>query len=210
MPVKVARFASPCKRCNGQIAVGAPIIWGQAESSYVHEVCGARQPAAPRQTLLLPNIREFIQRATDSGLKRPKLRFLGPDGKSELRVSLADLQQFAGNIRVKLGGEFVGRIAPDGNVFGHRLSARPDLLRELAAAEADPVAAAKRYGAIMQHCTFCGLPLTDAGSVEMGYGPICAANYSLPWIGLGVPEVRTVPPGEKPRVRLNAEGEVVR
>ena len=39
-------------------------------------------------------------------------------------------------------------------------------------------------GHASHHCAFCGLELTDDGegrSVEVGYGPICAKKYGLPW-----------------------------
>jgi len=52
---------------------------------------------------------------------------------------------------------------------------------------ADPARAAREYAALMGACSFCGLPLTDAGSVRVGYGPICAGNWGLPWTREGVP-----------------------
>lgn len=32
-------------------------------------------------------------------------------------------------------------------------------------------------------CCFCGISLTNFISIHHGYGPICADNYGLPWIG---------------------------
>jgi hypothetical protein len=44
----------------------------------------------------------------------------------------------------------------------------------------------------MCRCSFCGLALTDEGSVFMGYGPICARNYGLPHVALGTYELLPV------------------
>ena len=49
---------------------------------------------------------------------------------------------------------------------------------------AEPATFAAQYGKVTNQCCFCGRLLTDdkAGrSVEVGYGPICADNYGLPW-----------------------------
>ena len=43
---------------------------------------------------------------------------------------------------------------------------------------------AARWGHEHHRCVFCSTPLTDDGdnrSVQVGYGPICAAKYGLPW-----------------------------
>lgn len=53
-----------------------------------------------------------------------------------------------------------------------------DLLKELANAPAETAA---KYGRETGTCCFCGLGLTDPRSVTVGYGPICAGNYGLPW-----------------------------
>ena len=37
--------------------------------------------------------------------------------------------------------------------------------------------------------SFCALPLTDAGSVEVGYGPVCAKHWGLPHTPKGTPTV---------------------
>lgn len=40
----------------------------------------------------------------------------------------------------------------------------------------EPLTRAKLTG----HCSFCQRELTDAGSLEVGYGPICADRWGLP------------------------------
>jgi len=45
----------------------------------------------------------------------------------------------------------------------------------------DPAATAAAYGRSTGVCSFCARQLTDARSVDVGYGPICAETYHLPW-----------------------------
>lgn len=45
----------------------------------------------------------------------------------------------------------------------------------------DPVGTAARFGKETKCCSFCGIGLTDPRSQLVGYGPICADNYGLPW-----------------------------
>jgi hypothetical protein len=40
---------------------------------------------------------------------------------------------------------------------------------------------ATAYGRRMGECCFCGLTLTDGRSIAVGYGPICAGKWGLPW-----------------------------
>jgi len=43
--------------------------------------------------------------------------------------------------------------------------------------EADPLAAAKRYGKLAKRCCSCGLDLTHPDSIAAGIGPICARKF---------------------------------
>jgi hypothetical protein len=45
----------------------------------------------------------------------------------------------------------------------------------------DPVAYATDYGRKTGYCCFCGHILETAESISVGYGPICAEKYGLPW-----------------------------
>lgn len=51
----------------------------------------------------------------------------------------------------------------------------------LVAFAADPAATAADYGKATGVCSFCARQLTDDRSVSVGYGPICAETYHLPW-----------------------------
>ena len=67
------------------------------------------------------------------------------------------------------------------------------MLQTLTAIAADPATAAKAYGALMARCSFCGHPLKDDGSVDVGYGPKCAKQWGLAWTRGGVRALSAVP-----------------
>lgn len=50
----------------------------------------------------------------------------------------------------------------------------------------DPLTAIIEYGHATGSCSFCRRDLTDIRSVSVGYGPICAKRYSLPWSQVSV------------------------
>lgn len=52
------------------------------------------------------------------------------------------------------------------------------VLAELIAA---PIATLAKHGKLLGACCFCRSTLSDERSTEMGYGPICAKNWGLPW-----------------------------
>lgn len=194
-----SKFAGFCKACNGRIAVGQSIDWTRGEGS-VHAVAAeCVKVAAPMAAPVLPvkadasAVATFLRAAKDRGLKAPKVRFLGPANR-ELTLSVAtERSKNPGAVFVKLGGEYVGSIAVDGIVRG-TLASRRDLLDTLTTIAENPAAAAKAYGALHCRCSFCGKELTDAGSVEVGYGPICADHYGLPHTAKGSPALKTVRP----------------
>lgn len=45
----------------------------------------------------------------------------------------------------------------------------------------DPAAAAASHGKSTGECCFCKRDLSDSRSLTVGYGPICAKNFGLPW-----------------------------
>jgi uncharacterized protein DUF6011 len=192
-----------CRTCKQHFPAGTMIQWlGPGNSAHANlEECGVpaqaasqAKPVAPPAKLPVPKIVEFLQGAQAKGLKQPRVRFLAPQGLGkEMRLSLASANsQHPGSVQVKIDWQWLGQILPDGTVrnTGGLTQAVLDTIATIAE---DPAAAAKAYGALMRRCSFCNIPLTDAGSVEVGYGPICAYNYDLPHTPLGTPAVAEVP-----------------
>ena len=46
---------------------------------------------------------------------------------------------------------------------------------------ADPVKVAADFGKLNYNCCFCSKGLDDQQSLDVGYGPVCAKHYNLPW-----------------------------
>lgn len=136
-------------------------------------------------------IHEFLLR--NNKAKYPKVRILW--GEKTLLVSKAtEKARFPGSLNVVTrreglwGGQenvFLGRIHLDGRFEPHRQSMAEGSENELADVLAnfanDPLSAVKAYGFRTGHCCLCGLKLDDERSVLMGYGPVCAKKYQLPW-----------------------------
>ena len=188
----IAKFPGKCQKCNGRIAVGAAIEWkkGAGASHATEAQCEAARAAAAAApatpTIDLRSIAAFITAARDRGLKSPKLRVLAPNDRDELRLSITKGGAVPGSIAVVVAGEFIGCVRPDGQTTGKLASDMPLQTYLLRVAE-DPAKAAKSYAALMGLCSFCSLPLTDAGSVEVGYGPVCAKHWGLPHSPKGSP-----------------------
>ena len=200
----VARYAGRCGVCKAHFPAGTLIVWqayGNGSTGAKHAdvmACEAEkakaavQPVTPAPTLNLKSIVTFISAARERGLKWPKLRVLDTDGQRELRLTVTVSGAAPGTVNVKRGDDWIGGVRPNGQVIGG-LAHNPNLQAHLVAVAADPAAAAKRYAAVMCQCCFCAKPLTDAGSVEVGYGPVCAKHWGLPHSALGTPTLRPVP-----------------
>ncbi len=93
--------------------------------------------------------------------------------------------KYAGSVNITDGGHYgsnvwYGRINPDGSVF-RAWAWNRDVDQIVHAMEVDLVAVVAAYGKLTGRCAFCHLPLSDERSLEVGYGPICADHYGLPW-----------------------------
>lgn len=195
----LAKFPGTCKACNCRFDVGEPISWTPEGARHqLLERCEAakRARAAVKEKdaplLELAPIQSFLKAAQDRGLKRPKLRVLHLDGKSEVRMSLTVNGPAPGSVSVTVNDLFIGCVRPTGAVTGE-LAVQKDLQQHLLRVSQNPVQAAQEYAALMGLCSFCGQPLTDAGSVEVGYGPVCARHWGLPHRPKGTPELGKVP-----------------
>lgn len=81
-----------------------------------------------------------------------------------------------GCLYVKRGEDYLGKIYPNASYQGNLNHI--EALRKL---DENPVDRAIMHGKQTGYCCFCGIALTDPRSVAMGYGPICAGNWGLPW-----------------------------
>lgn len=117
-------------------------------------------------------------------LKYPKIRLVcgqddvvfklaGPNSKHAGCVQITNGVRYG-----EQGSKFFGQIDQKGN-FDVRCS---DQIRDFVVAfSEDPAGVAGAAGRLSGNCCFCNLALTDERSLAMGYGPVCADHYDLPW-----------------------------
>lgn len=188
MTTMFAKFAGTCNVCRGHVPVGTRVIWQRGYGIRHVGQCPpvmamSRVPGIPVVPATVPAVRvegagiiALLDKAKASGLKYPKVRFAAPNG-GELRLAVAGPNsKFPGAVNLYVNGTWTGRINVDGSVTSNAAH----LVATLQAIAADPAKAAAAYGALTGRCSFCNLVLTDEGSVEVGYGPVCAKNYGLP------------------------------
>jgi Family of unknown function (DUF6011) len=76
--------------------------------------------------------------------------------------------------------KWLGRITRAGQ-FEPARDTDPALGDKLRAFAADPAGVAGAHGRLTHNCCFCNAALTDERSELVGYGPVCADNFGLPW-----------------------------
>ena len=81
-----------------------------------------------------------------------------------------------------------GTVALDGTYAPSR-AAPAGVVDQLKALAANPANEAGRLGRLHGNCVFCAHDLSHDNSTTVGYGPVCADNYGLPW---GVPACEAV------------------
>jgi hypothetical protein len=125
---------------------------------------------------------ELLRR--NNNAKRPKIRFF--IGETEFILSVAGSQaRVPGSINVVSTGQWYGRIHTDGRYEPSQKSIEGEphavIISALNLIAQDPAKAAAEYGKKTGRCCFCFLGLDDPRSLEVGYGPVCAKHYKLPW-----------------------------
>jgi hypothetical protein len=94
-------------------------------------------------------------------------------------------KKYPGCLGVSAPGYNMGwyaRIETDGSLTLNKNILRPvGMEEELHKFAADPVGYAANYGRRSENCCFCGTTITSDDSLAVGYGPICAEKWGLPW-----------------------------
>jgi hypothetical protein len=110
-------------------------------------------------------------------IKYPRIVYRG------LRLSLAkkpDTVNVTSDERSYDDRTFYGQITPGGS-FQSRGPCPQNVLDVLADLAVDPVSKTAAEGKRTGSCCFCSRELSTAASLHVGYGPICAEKYGLPW-----------------------------
>lgn len=151
------------------------------QMTWIH-ILAVRQSQA---RIALAPIVGLLGRAAER-LKRPKIVLRIASG-AEIRIGIAgDKSRDPGSLTVVKvrGSTWLGRVTTAGewqpSGFADQSTAREvyDVLQRLAD---DPAATAAEYGKMTGFCCFCSRPLADERSTSVGYGPVCAAKFNLPW-----------------------------
>lgn len=165
------------KRIVGGVSIAAYLAYWAAKND-------AREAARPAPESGFAGILALFAGAA-ARLKFPKVTFVALPGIGTLKLQRAASGRNAGGINLTDGrpfGEnrFFGAITPTGEFRPGRDV--PEALREfLARLASDPATVAGEYGKGSGNCCFCCKDLTDDRSVAVGYGPVCAGHYGLPW-----------------------------
>lgn len=126
-----------------------------------------------------------LMHLAQSHLKFPKIRLALENGQPVVLSVAGPNARRPGTINVTDGGSFganewYGRISTDGQ-FEPAQKATPEVIALLVEMAAHPARTASEYGKRHGNCCFCGRGLNDERSLTVGYGPICADHYGLPW-----------------------------
>ena len=141
-----------------------------------------QQPTPESVTLNAGSIYRMFESTADR-LRYPRVRV--SVGEQPLALSRAgDRAKYPGSINVTDGeryGENIwyGRIKD--SQWEPSRNCEPWVTEWLIKFAADPVTVAADYGKLTGFCCFCNRPLTDDRSIAVGYGPVCATSWELPW-----------------------------
>ena len=121
-------------------------------------------------------------------LKFPKIRLQLESGHDVCLAVAGSRSKYAGQIMVSDGrpygcNRWYGRVDQDG-VFTRaykKFDEDADVLVLLEKLAKNPAETAAEYGRMTGKCCFCNHGLKDERSTEVGYGPVCADHYALPW-----------------------------
>jgi hypothetical protein len=120
-------------------------------------------------------------------LKRPAIVLHNAE-VGEIRLSEAgQTARVPGAINVTTPGSFgeriwYGRVTVDGSFQqSPKVVAPTALVEALRLFASDPVGQAAKHGHLTGRCCFCNRRLEDERSTAVGYGPVCADHFGLPW-----------------------------
>lgn len=182
------------------------------QKAYAQKLIEWAQQPATTQTLnatvspvATASIMRLFNTARAAGLRKPKITVTINGVK--LIISLASITgRHPGNLYVtNYQRSYLGRIQEDG-VFLPSAECPRTAIDAVRAFGDDPIRHAAAYGQRTSNCCFCRLTLTDGRSLAMGYGPVCASNWGLPWGDQRVSTSATVTDDAAAQLTFGLEG----
>ncbi len=142
-----------------------------------------------------PMLAQLMRTARDAGLRNPQLRLSTADGyqlkikwagaRSRNPGSIYVLERGAVHDPLNPGfgssGAYFGKLDGETGEVDAKLQQHDGVLETLQAFEDNPTGEALRQAGVIGACCFCGRTLTTDESNAVGYGPICAEGWGLPW-----------------------------
>jgi hypothetical protein len=191
IPAKSVSFAADLVR-KSQIK---PL--SEKQMFWVEKLADEAERPAPTTTQVrgaVAEISSLFERASANGLKYPKIHLETDNGHSVRLSRAGERSKYVGQIMVTDGmpfgsNKFFGRIDEAGNLTEGRDMTR-DVGRLIENFAADPAGIASIHGRRTGNCCFCHKELTTTESLAVGYGPVCADKFGLPW---GEPVVNAAP-----------------
>jgi len=150
-------------------------------------------PAPPLNHIVGTALYEMLKKAEDfvfakGGKKRPQIKFK-PSEKSPNtpRVGFkiaGKASKFKGQVMITSGGaygqsHYYGRI--EDGVYHPAPKASTEIQAFVVEFAKDPTKMGTAYGLSTMHCCFCAKAIDTVDSKAMGYGPVCASKFDLPW-----------------------------
>jgi len=142
------------------------------------------KPMASTELVSVVEIKNLFAKASKS-LKRMKIRLKTTFNQNVVFTIAGERSKYAGQVMITDGGPFgdnkyFGKIDMEGNLL--KTNQCDDNVLSLIKEFADnPAETAGKYGRLTGNCCFCMRGLEDERSVSVGYGPVCANHYGLPW-----------------------------
>jgi hypothetical protein len=143
----------------------------------------ARQPVLAANLNLRPVV-AMMEKAAAAAKGFPRIE-LTCDGHKLVLALAGSKSKSPGTVNITDGrpygvGKWFGRIDVAGAVQKGR-DWHPGVEAKLRQLAADPAKVANQHGVATGRCCFCSRDLSTAESRSVGYGPICADHFGLPW-----------------------------
>lgn len=157
--------------------------WGLSEGRayWLHKLAMPQQQPVESIACDVTGIKTMLDKAAET-LKSPAIRIA--DGETQFRISRAkDTSKNPGFCYVAsptFGGAYYGKISPTGEFFAGK-DCNDTVLDFLGRLSEDPAGVAAAYGKKTGSCCFCNRLIETNESLAVGYGPVCADRYGLPW-----------------------------
>jgi len=166
--------------------------WSEKQQYWAHKLSSEASTPAGQPANVIDVAPLFAMMATaQTNLKRPSIRLQAADGSVWAVRPAGATSANAGQLYLYNGETkaYAGKISPQGELRCSREVAKPLQVQEAVTGFCkDPQGAAKAYGFSTKTCCFCAKALSDAFSVENGYGPVCAKRFGLVHKAAGQPQ----------------------